>query len=192
VAVRSRSLAGRSLAADRQREDAQGVRPHPGAAPGRDCPPPEATTAHVHAFAYGPGPSGKEPSPSTVVVRLAAVSGFYDFARRMGLMPTNPATEVKRPKLRQPTPSGLDGGELRRLLKAILNTPAGIRDRAIVLTMVLSGLRRQEVMTSGPETLPRTVQRSSTTLKAVGQPWESAAKGPLRIIMPAVPVYTGQ
>ncbi len=43
--------------------------------------PPEATTAHVHAFAYGPGPSGKEPSPSTVVVRLAAVSSFYDFAR---------------------------------------------------------------------------------------------------------------
>jgi len=108
--------------------------------------PPEATTAHVHAFAYGPGPSGKEPSPSTVVVRLAAISSFYDFARRMGLATINPATEVKRPKLRQPTPSGLDGGALRRLLKAIPNTPAGIRDRAIVLTMVLSGLRRQEVM----------------------------------------------
>ena len=54
-------------------------------------PPPEATPAHVHAFAYGPGPSGKEPSPSTVVVRLAAISGFYNFADRMGLVTSNPA-----------------------------------------------------------------------------------------------------
>ncbi len=108
--------------------------------------PTEATPAQVHAFAYGPGPSGKEPSPSTVVVRLAAVSGFYDFARRMDLVDGTQAAEVKRPKLRPPTPSGLDGEALRRLLKAIPNTPAGIRDRAIVLTMVLSGLRRQEVM----------------------------------------------
>jgi len=111
-----------------------------------DLDPVVATPAHVHAFAYGPGPSRKEPSPSTVVVRLAAVSGFYDFACRMDLVATNPAARVKRPKLRQPTPTGLDGGELRRLLKAIPNTSAGVRDRAIVLTMVLSGLRRQEVM----------------------------------------------
>jgi len=40
-------------------------------------------------------------------------------------VPTNPALEVKRPKLRQPTPSGLDGGELRRLLKAIPNPQRG-------------------------------------------------------------------
>ena len=48
----------------------------------------QATTAHVHAFAYGEGPHGREPSPSTVTVRLAAISSFYDFARRMGLVPT--------------------------------------------------------------------------------------------------------
>jgi len=111
-----------------------------------DLDPREATSTHAHAFAYGPGPSGKDPSPSTVVVRLAAVSGFYDFARRMGLVDANPAAEVKRPKLRLPTPSGLDGDALRRLLKAIPDTPAGARDRAIILTMLLSGLRRQEVM----------------------------------------------
>ncbi len=60
-----------------------------------------------------------------MVVRLAAVSGFYDFARRMDLVESNPAAEVKRPKLRPPTPSGLDGEALRRLLKAIPNTQAG-------------------------------------------------------------------
>jgi len=49
--------------------------------------PTEATTAHVHAFAYGAGPHGREPSPSTVTVRLAAISSFYDFARRISLTP---------------------------------------------------------------------------------------------------------
>ena len=63
-----------------------------------------------------------------MVVRLAAISGFYDFARRMGLVTNNLAAEVKRPKLQQPTPCGLDGEELRQLLKAIPNTQAGIRD----------------------------------------------------------------
>ncbi len=43
--------------------------------------PTEATPAQVHAFAYGRGPAGKEPSPSTVVVRLAAVAYWKGQAR---------------------------------------------------------------------------------------------------------------
>jgi integrase/recombinase XerD len=108
--------------------------------------PGQVTPALVHAFAYGPGPSGKEPSPSTIVVRLAAIDGFYGFARRMGLLATNPAADVRRPRLRQPAPRGLGEEELRRLLTAVPVTPAGQRDRAIILTMVLTGLRRAEVM----------------------------------------------
>jgi integrase/recombinase XerD len=110
-------------------------------------PSPEvATAADVHAFAYGPGPSGKVPSPSTVVVRLAALSGFYDFARRMDLVSRNPAAEVKRPRQRQPLPRGLGAGELRLLLAAVPATPSGLRDRAIIITAVLTALRRSEVL----------------------------------------------
>ncbi len=87
--------------------------------------PAQATTAHVHAFAYGPGSSGREPSPATVIVRLAAISGFYDFARRMGLVAANPAVDVKRPKARPPIPRGLEAEELRRLLDVIPDTPRG-------------------------------------------------------------------
>ena len=108
--------------------------------------PGQATPAHVHAFAYGTGPSGREPSPSTVVVRLAALKGFYDFARRMGLVESNPADDVKRPKARQPAPRGLELEELRRLLEVIPDTPGGKRDRAIILTAVLAGLRRREIL----------------------------------------------
>jgi site-specific recombinase XerC len=81
--------------------------------------PGQVTPAHVHAFAYGTGPSGKEPSPSTVIVRLAAIDGFFGFTRRMGLVATNPASDVRRPKLRQ-------------LLAAVPLTPAGQRDWAII------------------------------------------------------------
>jgi len=108
--------------------------------------PDAAGPSDVHAFAYGVGPSGKAPSPSTIGVRLAAVSGFYDFARRMGLVASNPAAEVRRPRQRQPLPRGLGPGELRLLLAAIPASPTGLRDRAIILTAVLTALRRSEIM----------------------------------------------
>ena len=111
--------------------------------------------AHVHAFAYETGPSGREPSPSTVIVRLAAISSFYNFARRMGLVKSNPADDVKRPKARQPAPRGLELEELRRLLDGIPDTPGGKRDRAIILTAVLAGLRRREILSLRAEDLTR-------------------------------------
>ena len=108
--------------------------------------PHAATTAHVHAFAYGLGPHGREPSPSTVIVRLAALRSFYDFSRRMGLVTINPTVDVKRPKARPPVPRGLEVEELQRLLGVIPDTVVGKRDRAIVLTAVFTGLRRQEII----------------------------------------------
>lgn len=101
--------------------------------------------AAVHAFAYAPGPSGRAPAPSTVTVRLAAVRSFYDFARRMGLVATNPADDVRRPKSRDPIPRGLTVDELHRLLAVIPDTRAGRRDRAAVVTIILTGMRRAEV-----------------------------------------------
>lgn len=108
--------------------------------------PADATPAQLHAFAYGPGPSGRLPSSSTVSVRLAALRGFYDFARRMRLIEHNPADDVKRPKAQEPTPRGLSAGELQRLLDAVPKTPAGARDKALIITAVLTGLRRAELL----------------------------------------------
>ena len=63
-----------------------------------------------------------------------------------GLVEANPAADVKRPKLLPPAPRGMSRQELRALLDTIPQTPAGARDRAIILTSVLTGLRRAEVM----------------------------------------------
>jgi site-specific recombinase XerD len=108
--------------------------------------PADATPAQLHAFAYGPGVSGKMPSSSTVGVRLAALRGFYDFARRMRLLERNPADDVKRPKAQEPTPRGLNADELQRLLLAVPATPSGARDKALIITAVLTGLRRAELL----------------------------------------------
>lgn len=108
--------------------------------------PAQATPPQLHAFAYGPGPSGKLPSSSTVGVRLAALRGFYDFARRMGLVERNPADDVKRPKAQEPTPRGLSPEEIRLLLDAIPDSPSGARDAGLIVTALLTGLRRAELL----------------------------------------------
>ena len=154
----------------------------------------DATPAHVHTFAYGPGPSGREPSPSTVSVRLAAVSGFYDFARRMERVERNPAADTKRPRNRDASPRGLDAAELRRLLAVLPGTPAGLRDRAIILTVVLTGLRRTEVMSLRAGDLTRNGviyyrvrtkggferrrELPQPAFEAIARVWEAAGRAP--------------
>lgn len=100
----------------------------------------------VEVFAYGPGLSGALPSGSTICVRLAALSGFYELARVNGLVAANPAAIVRRPKAIAPLPRGPEPEAIRRILDAIPETGAGLRDRAVILLIVLSGLRRSEAL----------------------------------------------
>ena len=113
----------------------------------------DATAADAHAFAYAPlpdrrrnGAPGKPPGASSVNVRLAALRSLYDFARRVGAVALNPADGVKRPHIPQATPKGLTPAQTRELLEAVPATLSGQRDRAIILTAVLTGLRREELI----------------------------------------------
>jgi site-specific recombinase XerD len=108
--------------------------------------PRAASAAHVHTFAYASGPTGRQPTPGTVNMRLSAVRGFYGFLQRMGIVASNPAAEVRRPRLNPSVPRGLSASEVRRLLAALPKSPAGVRDRAIILAAVLTGLRRSELL----------------------------------------------
>src|SRR5713101_3779524 len=69
----------------------------------------------------------------------------------MSLITANPCDQLERPKARASTPRGLTADDVRRLLAVIPNTNVGLRDKAIVLTLVLRGRRRAEVinMTAG-------------------------------------------
>jgi site-specific recombinase XerD len=109
-------------------------------------PPERITSREVFAFAHGVGPSGREPSAVTIGARLACVSSFYRFLIRMNIVASNPCDQLERPRVSPSPPRGLTAEDIRRLLAAIPDTPVGLRDRAIILTLTLTGRRRAEVL----------------------------------------------
>ncbi|MEO8538118.1 MAG: tyrosine-type recombinase/integrase [bacterium] len=108
--------------------------------------PDQVVTAEAMAFCFGRGVSGKEPAALTVGSRIAAISSFFRFLIRMDLMTSNPCERLERPKHTPAPARGLSGEDVRRLLAVIPDDIGGRRDRAIILTLVLSGRRRSEVL----------------------------------------------
>ena len=113
--------------------------------------PHRVTVQEVFVWAHGKGVSGKDPSPVTIGARMACLSSFFRFLQRMDIVVGNPCDKLERPRTSTPPARGLSADEVRRLLTVIPNTPQGLRDRAIILTLVLTGRRRAEVfrMTAG-------------------------------------------
>jgi len=109
-------------------------------------PPDQVTSPDVFVFAHGRGPSGREPRAITIGARLACISSFFRFLIRMKIVSSNPCDEIERPRASPAPPRGLSAEEIRRLLAVITETPEGLRDRAIVLTLVLTGRRRSEIL----------------------------------------------
>src|SRR3990172_2586495 len=108
--------------------------------------PDRVTPAHVLAWAHGIGASGREPSSATVGARIACLSSYFRFLIRMNLASSNPCDALERPRTVQAVARGLSADEVRRLLSAVPDTVAGRRDRALLLTFVLTGRRRAEVV----------------------------------------------
>jgi len=77
---------------------------------------------------------------------MACVSSFYRFLIRMEIVSSNPCDQLERPRVSPSPPRGLSAEEIKRLLAVIPEKPVGLRDRAIVLTLTLTGRRRSEVM----------------------------------------------
>ena len=109
--------------------------------------PDRVKPADVLAFVHGIGKSGRTPSSTTVGARIACLSSFYRFLIRMGLVVSNPSDAIERPRAVQSVARGYGADEVRRLLAVVPDTVAGRRDRAILLTLVLTG-RRQTVFYS--------------------------------------------
>ena len=109
--------------------------------------PDRVKPADVLAWVFGIGKSGRTPSATTVGARIACMSSFYRFLIRMGMMVSNPCDAIERPRAIQSVARGYGANEVRQLLAVVPeNTVAGRRDRAILLTLVLTGRRRAEVI----------------------------------------------
>lgn len=108
--------------------------------------PDRVTPPEVLAWAHGIGLSGRVPSSTTVGARIACLSSFYRFTVRMGILNANPCDALERPRSVTAPARGYSADEVRRLLAVVPDTVAGRRDRAILLTLVLTGRRRAEVI----------------------------------------------
>jgi len=113
----------------------------------RSLTPERVKPADVLAWVHGIGKSGRTPSSTTIGARIACLSSFYRFLIRMGLVVSNPCDAIERPRAIQSIARGYGADDVRRLLTVVpADTVAGRRDRAILLTLVLTGRRRAEVI----------------------------------------------
>ena len=108
--------------------------------------PDSVTSQDIFVYAHGPGLSGKQPSAITIGARIACLSSFYRFLIRMDIVQSNPCDKLQRPQVSPSPPRGLSGDQVQKLLSVIPDSPVGLRDRAIILILVLTGRRRAEVL----------------------------------------------
>ena len=83
---------------------------------------------------------------STALRRLSSTRGFYIFLKKEGLYTGN-VPDIETPKKPKHLPNCLSEEEVDKLLDAPdLETPSGIRDKAMLETMYSSGLRVSELL----------------------------------------------
>jgi len=85
-------------------------------------------------------------APSTVERHVAAVKGFHKFLVREGITENHPTARVPLPKVPERLPDVISIEDVDRLLgQPFPDTPAGLRDRAILETLYGAGLRVSEL-----------------------------------------------
>ena len=60
--------------------------------------PDQVTPPEVMGWAHGVGLSGRTPSSTTIGARIACLSSYYRFLRRMELVASNPCDALERPQ----------------------------------------------------------------------------------------------
>ena len=134
--------------------------------------PPDQVVSTEFRYAHGVGLSGKKPGSVTIGARIACLSSFYRFLMRMGLVAASPCDQLERPKATPASPRGLTATDIQTLLAAIPETLVVLRDRAIILTLTLTGRRRAEVLglKAGKRELPQPASQAiKESLSASGK-----------------------
>lgn len=95
-------------------------------------------------------------SRSTMARRLACLRSFFRYCCREKLADTNPAKALRTPRAGRRLPHFLSTEQVAQLLEAPpANTPAGLRDRAILETLYSAGLRVAELASLNVESWDR-------------------------------------
>ena len=105
-------------------------------------------------------------STRTTARFLSSLKRFYNLLSREGLIETDPTALVEAPKAGRPLPVSLSEDQVEKLLQSPdVETPEGIRDKAMLELTYSSGLRVSELISL---TLPQ-LNRSAGVLKVNGK-----------------------
>jgi len=86
-------------------------------------------------------------APSTIERKVAAIKGFHKFLVREAITSNHPTARLPLPKVPERLPDVVSIDDVDRLLsQPFPDTPAGLRDRAILETLYGCGLRASEVV----------------------------------------------
>ncbi len=101
------------------------------------------TREHVEAFLTDQLERWK---PQTAKVRHGALRGFFNWCAEEGEIPASPMRHVKAPHVPEEPPAVLTEDQLKRLLKACDGPEfADRRDKAIIMLLIDTGMRRSEL-----------------------------------------------
>jgi integrase/recombinase XerC len=110
------------------------------------CPAPGSiTTNELRGFLSALHEAGY--AKTSISRRMASVRSFITFGQREGWAKSNPAKALRNPRKSRKLPHFLTTKEVGKLLEAPKgNTPAAVRDRAILETLYSAGLRVSELV----------------------------------------------
>jgi integrase/recombinase XerD len=93
------------------------------------------------------GEGRRAAAPATLQRKVACLRSFYRHLRREQILDTDPTRELRPPRPRGRLPNVLSRDEINRLLAQPLgDSPAALRDRALLETMYACGLRASEAI----------------------------------------------
>jgi integrase/recombinase XerD len=102
---------------------------------------------HADLLAYLAHRVAAKAKPSTTSRLLSAFKRFYQYALRTGRSTADPTLNIDSPKLPRNLPKSLSEDDVEKLLCAPdVDTPLGLRDRAMLETLYASGLRVSELV----------------------------------------------
>jgi integrase/recombinase XerD len=112
--------------------------------------PRDVTRRHVTGFlqALGTGADGGHPlAPRSAARTIVAVRGMHRFWTLEHLTETDPARDVTPPRPAQELPKAIRVDQVTALLEAVpTDTPAGLRDRALLEFLYATGARISEAV----------------------------------------------
>lgn len=130
-----------------------------------DFDPASVTVADVRAWLTQLAAGGD--TPRTIRRKTQSLRAFFLFLRKRGVIPTNPAADLKLAKIGKPLPNFMREEELE---KALATTPSEedvyqMRDYLIVDLLYSTGMRRAEILALTDDD----VDRSSRQLRITGK-----------------------